>query len=128
MKRTLTLTFLVALAAVVLTGCYTSTITTQNAPAGAVIEVSHTHLIYGLVSSDPPLNLKQICPNGVSKIETMATFGDGCLGALTLGIYTPTTSLITCSSGSSYLLGQDEAGALVQVLDVTEHVSRDTGL
>lgn len=119
---------LVALLLIGLSGCYRATATTGLPATGEPITVTHSHFIGGLISSGDAVNLKQYCPNGVASVESVQTFGDGCLGALTFSIYTPSTSVITCASGSAYLLGVDEDGKIVQAIDVTDHKPTEEGM
>lgn len=128
LQRAALLGLLCALLLVGLSGCYRATATTTMPPSGQPVELNHKHFIFGLVSPGDPVNLKQYCPNGVARIEAVQTFGDGCLGSITLGIYTPSTSVITCASGSAYLLGVDEDGKIVQAIDVTDHKPTEEGM
>jgi len=42
------------------------------------------------------VDLQAICPTGVAAIEEETTFADGLLSFVTLGIYSPRTSLYYC--------------------------------
>ena len=48
------------------------------------------------------LRTDQLCPSGVAGVETYATFGNGCIGKCTLGIYAPRTIKVTCSAGGAH--------------------------
>lgn len=119
MKKTL---FLVAALLVLLsglTGCYRQTFVYPDRGTAAVQEVGVTHLIYGLVTSDPYVKAFEICPTGVAQVDTVVTFGDGFLGCLTAGIYTPNTVVVTCASGTGHNFYLDENDKVVahEVLD-----------
>ncbi|MEL6179910.1 MAG: hypothetical protein AAFS10_13210, partial [Myxococcota bacterium] len=78
----------------------------------------NNHFIFGLAGTSE-INVNEMCPNGVKRIENVRTFGNGCLGLVTIGIYTPHTSRITCAGGSAYLIGVDDEGNAVQMIDVS---------
>jgi hypothetical protein len=82
-------------------GCYTSTITT-GLPAGTkTIEKKWAaSWIVGLV---PPkaVDAAADCPDGVAKVVTQQSFPNMLVRALTLGIYSPTSIVVTCARGAN---------------------------
>lgn len=113
MKRSITGILLLA-AVTFLTGCFSTTFSYSNRAPGRTDEVGRTFLIRGVVNSNDPLRAFDLCPEGVSSVETLHTFGDSFLGCLTLQIYTPNTVRVTCQSGAAhnfYLDAEDEVVA-----------------
>ncbi len=95
MKNNL-MTILVTASMLTLSSCYVNTMTVGNGAQGkSELSQKNTYFIYGLA------------PGNISDPNTMAggasdytvtikhTFVDGLLGALTFGIYTPTTTIVT---------------------------------
>ncbi len=89
-----------ALFAVLLSGCYHATVETGRQPSGQVVENSWAHgFVYGLV---PPstVQVAQQCPNGVAKVETQLSFLNQLASAFTFGIYTPMQISVQCAAGA----------------------------
>ena len=110
MNRNVTGILLLA-AVTLLTGCFSTTFSYSNRAPGRTDEVGRTFLIRGLINSNDPLKAYDLCPEGVSSVEVIHTFGDQFLGCLTIGIYTPNTVRVTCQSGAAhnfYLDADDE--------------------
>ena len=87
-----------AAASVALSACYHITVTSGAAPSPTVVNKPWQHsFISGLV---PPaeLNVKEQCPNGVAKIETLHSFTNSIAGIVTQGIYTPISVKVTCAA------------------------------
>jgi hypothetical protein len=85
-------------AALLLAGCYHVTVVTSAAPPGTHVNKEwQNSFVYGLV---PPqeLNVKDQCPQGVTKVETERSFLNGLVSALTWSIYTPMHTEVTCSA------------------------------
>lgn len=97
---------LLAGALVLLSGCMRNTISTGK-PPGAYHELKGKFFLYGIVGQED-VNVGQLCPNGVSKIEEKTGVGDWLLTCVTVSIYTPRSIKVTCTSGSAYLLVPDE--------------------
>ena len=84
-------------AALLLAGCYHVTVVTSAAPPGTHVNKEwQNSFVYGLV---PPqeLDVKDQCPQGVTKVETERSFLNGLVSALTWSIYTPLHVEVTCS-------------------------------
>lgn len=91
----------VLLATFALTGCYHAVIDTGRAANGTTIERPWAHgFIFGLV---PPsvTETAQKCPGGVAKVETKQSFLNGLVGAVTYGIYTPMTIMVSCTGSKA---------------------------
>lgn len=76
--------------------CYTYTYTVGNGPqTGIEVKEANHYLIYGLapLTTSDPIEMA----NGASDYEVTVThtFVDGLLNAITFGIYTPTTTIVT---------------------------------
>ena len=85
-------------AALLLAGCYHVTVVTSAAPPGTHVNKEwQNSFVYGLV---PPqeLNVKDQCPQGVTKVETERSFLNGLVSLLTWSIYTPLHVEVTCSA------------------------------
>lgn len=84
-----------------LAGCFEHTYDTgRGAPNGRVVsnEWRH-HWIGGLISPEHHLELREVCPSGDATIHQEMTFLNGLVGALTGGIYSPTTVEVRCRGG-----------------------------
>ncbi len=117
----------VLIAALLSAGCYHATIDTGRAPSmDTIVRPWANSWVYGLV---PPQTLEtaQRCQSGVAKVETMHSFLNGLVGALTFGIYTPMTLKVTCAqSGSSALPAIPANGRNVAALGQAIELSRRT--
>lgn len=81
---------------VIMTSCYTVTATIGNGPQTGVKKVGHNHfLIAGLVPV-AIADVKQMAGDAKDyEITVKHTFVDGLLSAITSGLYTPTTTIVT---------------------------------
>jgi hypothetical protein len=85
-------------AALLLAGCYHVTVVTSAAPPGTHVNREwQNSFVYGLVPP-PEMNVKDQCPQGVTKVETERSFLNGLVSALTWSIYTPMHTEVTCSA------------------------------
>ena len=85
-------------AALLLAGCYHVTVVTSAAPPGAHVNKEwQNSFVIGLVPP-PELNVKDQCPQGVTKVETERSFLNGLVAAITQSIYTPMHTEVTCSA------------------------------
>jgi hypothetical protein len=93
-RRSLGLLAILAVSA----GCWRITVTSNAAPSPTVVEKPWQHsFIAGLV---PPaeINVKDQCPNGVAKVETVHSPANLLATILTQGIYSPITAKVTCAA------------------------------
>ena len=120
---------LLALTALVsLSGCMQSSFVYTNATPGDVTEESRGFLFYGLSGPDKPYRADKICgAKGVASVETYASFGNQCIGCLTLAIYTPHTVRVTCGTGTAHNFYLDENERVVahEVIDNNQSVVED---
>lgn len=86
-------------AALMLSGCFHQVVTTGR-PAGATkVDKPWTSTwIFGLVEAQP-IDVRQECASGVAIVESKASFMNGLVSMLTLGIWTPVHVTVTCSGG-----------------------------
>ena len=87
-------------AALVLPGCYTTTVSSGKPPAPAAVaydEKWHSGVVVGIAELSGPHNLEEICPNGWSEIKTETSFLNGFVDAVTYGIYNPQTVTVRCA-------------------------------
>ncbi len=82
-------------------GCYTVTYRTGLPGNGVKHEEGAHFFLWGLVN-DKTLNLDAVCPTGVSRWYNQATFLDGFLTFITIGIYDPRTIVVECASGAAF--------------------------
>jgi hypothetical protein len=104
-----------ALAALLLAGCYTVSYRTDLAGNEQYREERGDFFLFGLIG-DKTVDLKALCPQGVSRWKSQQTFVDGLLGLLTIGIYIPRHVTVECSSGAAYLLEREAGGPEYRVV------------
>lgn len=84
--------------AVLMMGCFHTTIETGAAPSANVIEQPWApSFVYGLV---PPATVEtqaKCGTKGVSKVETQISFLNGLVAGLTFSLFTPMTIKVTCA-------------------------------
>lgn len=88
------------LCALVLSGCYTTTVSSGKPAAPAKIEYdekSHHGVVLGIAELSGPHNIDKICPDGWSEIKTETSFLNGFVDAVTMGIYNPQTITVRCA-------------------------------
>lgn len=95
---------LIALALLLaLPACYHAVVETgRPASATVVTKAFQPGFIYGLVPP-PALNVSQQCPTGVARVETVHSFVEGLVAAITFGLFTPMTYKVTCAAGRASL-------------------------
>lgn len=92
-----------------LTGCYSNTFQYTNRNGAQEIETTRHFVVAGLFPLDKgPVVAHRMCPTGVQGVETVHTFVNLLLSAVTFNIYTPNTVRVTCSSGTAYNFYLDE--------------------
>ena len=84
-----------------LVGCMNHTYVNPSATpeAEASYSGSYHHIIFGLIDLSKEVNLEQVCPNGVAKIENKQSFVNGLVTCITGNIYSPTSVKVWCSAG-----------------------------
>ncbi len=86
---------------ILLSGCYTVRYTTNQEIGGSHHEEGASFFLWGLVG-EKNVNLDTICPQGVARWYNQATFLDGFLSIITLGIYVPRTIVVECAGQKAY--------------------------
>ncbi len=99
----------VAAAGLLLAGCYTVSYQTKLPGGGGYQDQRGDYFLWGLVG-EQVVQLKQLCPGGVSRWRSQQTFVDGLLYFVTLGIYAPRHVTVECTGGSSHAVRLDAAG------------------
>lgn len=96
MNKLAKFTLLLLLSSTLLTSCYTFTATVgKGAQTGSVITKKNHYLLGGLVAIKP-VDARQIAGTTENyNITVTHKFVDGLIASLTMGIYTPTTTIIT---------------------------------
>lgn len=88
------------LATAMASGCFNVTYTNPRLPPnGAVVEGTSSFFVAALVG-DERVPVYQMCPQGVSQIETGLSFVDVVLTVVTLAIYTPRSYVVHCGGGA----------------------------
>jgi len=96
MKKTVKMLAAAVLMSTMLTSCYTYTMTVGNgAQSNTQVKKMNHYLIYGLapISVSNPAEMAGGAKDYTVTIEH--TFVDGLINAITFGIYTPTTTVVT---------------------------------
>lgn len=55
------------------------------------------HLLYGLATVSPPIDLRELCPYGVAQAENYVSFANFLLWFFTVGLYAPTNLEVYCA-------------------------------
>lgn len=100
--------------ALVLPGCYTTTVSSGKPPAPASVaydEKWHSGVVVGIAELSGPHNLEEICPNGWSEIKTETSFLNGFVDAVTYGIYNPQSVTVRCALPSQPVAAATPAAA-----------------
>jgi hypothetical protein len=96
MKKTISKLVIITALAFTMSSCYTYTLTVGDGPqTGVQVKKMNHYLIYGLapLNVSDPQELAGDATDYEVKIEH--TFIDGLINAITFGIYTPTTTIVT---------------------------------
>lgn len=92
-----------ALCALLLPGCYTTTVSSGKPAAPARIEYDekwHHGVVYGIAELSGPYNLDAVCPEGWAELTTETSFANGFVDAITYGIYSPQRVTVRCAVSS----------------------------
>lgn len=93
-----------ALCPLLLSGCYTTTLTRGAPAANARFEYDerwHHGMVVGIAELSGPYNLARVCPSGWAEIKTETSFLNGVVEAATSGIYSPQTVTVRCAAAPS---------------------------
>jgi hypothetical protein len=91
------------LAALCLSGCYTTTLRSGLPPAAAKIDYDkrwHHGVIWGIAELSGPYDLSQVCPKGWAEVTTETSFVTGLLSFITYSLYAPQTVTVRCAAGA----------------------------
>ncbi len=92
---------LVALIALLSTGCFRVTVNTGATPSETVIDKPWVlSFVAGLVPP-PEIDAKATCPAGVATVVTERSFLNGLVGSLTNSLFTPMHTKVTCAAGAA---------------------------
>ncbi len=118
-------------AVVVLSGCYHATIETGLPPGTQRLEKPWaSSWVYGLVPPET-VETSSRCPNGVGRVETQQSFLNGLVGALTLGIYTPMTIVVTCAGPDTPMDEADQNTVSIRLdanIEEKQHAFHDAAM
>lgn len=80
-------------------GCYHATVQTGLTPSPQQerVEKLWAHSFLGGLVPPNEVRTDEICPTGVSQVETKLSFLNLVAGSVTFGIYTPMTIVATCA-------------------------------
>jgi hypothetical protein len=89
-------------AAVLCVACYHATIVTGKPESQTVVEKQWAKsFVFGLVPPDV-MDVSKDCPDGVAKVETVHTFLNALVAAITIQIYTPMDLKVTCTGSGGH--------------------------
>jgi hypothetical protein len=89
-------------AAILCAACFHATIVTGKPESQTVVERPWaSSFIDGLVPPDV-MDVSKDCPDGVAKVETVHTFLNELVSAITIGIYTPMDIKVTCTGSGGH--------------------------
>lgn len=102
-KRRIVAVSSLALALIFAFGCFTHTYHVgKGAPTGKVVyQKWHSHWLSGLISTNPDVNIKELCPSGNATIVDQHTFVNLLIAAFIGIIWYPTTVTVKCADGST---------------------------
>jgi hypothetical protein len=89
---------LVALLAVVASGCYRATVETGHAPSGETVSQNWAaSFIYGLI---PPSTVQTAarCPHGAAVVQTQHSFMNMIVTGITFGLFSPMSINVQCAA------------------------------
>ncbi len=69
----------------------------------------------GLVEFKSPIPVHAVCPSGFVKVDVHQSFWIDFFRLISLGLYRPAKTVVTCRSGARYMIGLNHQG-LVEVL------------
>ena len=85
-----------------MTGCFRQTFVdnTKSMEEQPSVALWQKNLIFGLVAG-PDINMEDACPSGIAKVEEYFSFPNGVATLITLGLFSPYTIELYCSTHSS---------------------------
>lgn len=84
---------------VCLSGCYTTSFhgDTKALRGSEDGQVRYASSVFAIVPLDNAINLRDLCPSGVSKIIVKQSFFDGLIHYITIGFYSLQTAQVWCT-------------------------------
>lgn len=105
MRRTvisLVLAFLLVGSGTVLSGCYSTRVTTDAEPSAKKIEKAWaTGFLFGLATPGATVDAADRCQNGVAVVESQLSFLNMLAAGITFSLYTPMSVTVTCAEGGN---------------------------
>ena len=93
-----------------LTGCYKNTVYLGPAPGLNTYEERAAFVFWGALP-EHEIDMNEVCPQGVSRIEEQQDFTDGLIGCCTLGFVRTVSVQVTCADGKAFsIVPQPELG------------------
>lgn len=79
-------------------GCFRHTYVTDKQVAAYPAKETQfkSFFLYGIIPTEPQTPVREVCPNGVARIETKESFLNGVINVVTYRIYTPRSARIYC--------------------------------
>ncbi len=77
-------------------GCFNVTYTNPRLPANGVVVEGTNHFFVAALVGDERVPVYQMCPQGVSQIESGLSFVDLVITAITFTIYDPRSYVVHC--------------------------------
>jgi hypothetical protein len=87
-----------AVASLGVSACYHVTVVSGAQPSPTVVDKPWQHSFIGGLVPPPELNVREQCPNGVAKVETVHSFVNQVASFVTSGIYSPMSVKVTCAA------------------------------
>lgn len=109
-----------ALAVTLLGGCYTVSYNTRLAGSETYRQDRGDFFFWGLVG-EKTIDMKAMCPEGVSRWKSEQTFVDTLLAVVTLGIYIPRHVTVECAGGKAWNITVDRDGTRVSAVESPAH-------
>jgi hypothetical protein len=87
------------LCAALASGCFNVTYQNPTMPPNGIVHEGTSSFFLLALIGDERIPVYQMCPGGVSSIETGLSFPDLVLTVITIGIYTPRSWEVMCGGG-----------------------------
>lgn len=78
----------------------------------------------GVVEFKSPIPVHAVCPAGFEKVDVHQSFWNDFFRLISVGLYRPAKTMVTCRSGASYMIGLNHQG-LVEVLKQVKHAAEE---
>ena len=114
-----TISGLILLTSFALSGCYKITLTDGGNHTLNKDNPQFHHIgVLALVEFSEPIPVHAICPNGFARIDVRQNAITSLLSAATRNLYSPTQTFVQCKSGSAFVLGINDDGAVAEALEI----------